>query len=412
MKKLIISLAILTNILLAKAQHETEFSEKNHVRGNAMCDSRVQIADSVINFAFDSATEILTPVSVLIYSYDQNLNLTQVISKTLPGRTNNFRQIFEYDSNDLLTKYIYQVWINNTWTDNLINERTYTPDGLPDTEVFLRENAEGVFVAYQRHFYVQDEGRITSYLRQVKNAAGEWYDFSNHYYIYDETGRLTVLYGQYVNNGPVFWERTAIYNNQGKVSERYLRVLRYNYVLKMNVLTNELYQVYSYNMYGNVTEIRNFGYTDNAWYPTGVDSTYYSKLKNKKVRICHNGHSICVSINALDAHLAHGDKIGPCQNENTPSCPEKENADTLLMIKPGFSVYPNPATEIITIKVEKEGYSYTSGSLISSSGQIIKSFRINGESETRINVSHLIAGRYLISLTGKNGTNAQILIIE
>lgn len=41
--------------------------------------------------------------------------------------------------------------------------------------------------------------------------------------------------------------------------------------------------------------------------------------RNHKITICHippgnpaNAHSITVSINALDAHLAHGDFIGSC----------------------------------------------------------------------------------------------------
>lgn len=47
---------------------------------------------------------------------------------------------------------------------------------------------------------------------------------------------------------------------------------------------------------------------------------------DKKVTICHvppgnpdNAHTITVSENALDAHLAHGDYEGPCEND----CPYK-----------------------------------------------------------------------------------------
>jgi hypothetical protein len=32
----------------------------------------------------------------------------------------------------------------------------------------------------------------------------------------------------------------------------------------------------------------------------------------KKVTICHKGRTITVSVNALKAHKAHGDTIGPC----------------------------------------------------------------------------------------------------
>ncbi len=49
--------------------------------------------------------------------------------------------------------------------------------------------------------------------------------------------------------------------------------------------------------------------------------------RNQKITICHippgnpaNAHSITVSINALDAHLAHGDFVGSC-NPATPPPP-------------------------------------------------------------------------------------------
>ena len=32
----------------------------------------------------------------------------------------------------------------------------------------------------------------------------------------------------------------------------------------------------------------------------------------RKVTLCHNGHNITVSENAVPAHLAHGDTLGPC----------------------------------------------------------------------------------------------------
>jgi hypothetical protein len=52
-----------------------------------------------------------------------------------------------------------------------------------------------------------------------------------------------------------------------------------------------------------------------ATYATGYDD-------DGKVTICHippgnpdNAHTIRVSVNALPAHLAHGDTLGPCEKE-------------------------------------------------------------------------------------------------
>jgi hypothetical protein len=38
-----------------------------------------------------------------------------------------------------------------------------------------------------------------------------------------------------------------------------------------------------------------------------------------KVKICHNGHTICVSLNAVQAHLDHGDNLGDCISAKSPS---------------------------------------------------------------------------------------------
>jgi|GEM_PF-2225369 len=54
--------------------------------------------------------------------------------------------------------------------------------------------------------------------------------------------------------------------------------------------------------------------------------------RNHKITICHippgnpaNAHSITVSINALDAHLAHGDFVGSCNGAPPPPPPPPTN---------------------------------------------------------------------------------------
>ncbi|MDJ0644932.1 MAG: hypothetical protein QNJ57_03010 [Flavobacteriaceae bacterium] len=42
----------------------------------------------------------------------------------------------------------------------------------------------------------------------------------------------------------------------------------------------------------------------------------YCHENNKKVYICHNGNTLCVSINAINAHLEHGDTLGECEESS------------------------------------------------------------------------------------------------
>ena len=41
----------------------------------------------------------------------------------------------------------------------------------------------------------------------------------------------------------------------------------------------------------------------------------YCDDNNKKVYICHNGITICVSVSAIKAHLDHGDELGQCDDD-------------------------------------------------------------------------------------------------
>jgi len=60
-----------------------------------------------------------------------------------------------------------------------------------------------------------------------------------------------------------------------------------------------------------------------------------------KVMICHNGQEICVSSNAVQAHLNHGDKLGSCNN--TPASSIFENV----------TIFPNPVETNLNVKVDK-----------------------------------------------------------
>lgn len=57
--------------------------------------------------------------------------------------------------------------------------------------------------------------------------------------------------------------------------------------------------------------------------------------KDKKITICHippgnakNKHNITISINAWEAHKAHGDTLGPCQHNNVSVPPQDNNGNT------------------------------------------------------------------------------------
>ena len=369
MKKIIVFVIVLANVAGVAAQYEVEFAGQFHVNGGAPCDARVELADSCINSQVNPVDGTCLPVSVIQNFYNDDWNVSLVIKKTLPERTNVYRQIFEYDHGQNITRYIYQIWLNNEWQDNLITERTYTSEGLMDTEVFLRENTEGLFAPYQRHFYSSEEGRITGYLRQVKDASGNWYDFSTHHYVYDEFGRLTILYGKYINGGFVYWERTAVYGEGGHVAERFLKVLKYDPSVKLNILTNTLMQKYHYNIYGNADTVYNSDWLNGDWKFTNKDVNYYSLIKRKKVLICHSGISICIPSTGVKTHLEHGDYLGPCKpaDEVLAGYNKKYGKE----MSASFTIYPNPASDCINVRTNENAGRYGCAEILSSDGRVM-----------------------------------------
>jgi len=68
---------------------------------------------------------------------------------------------------------------------------------------------------------------------------------------------------------------------------------------------------------------------------------------NNKVLVCHNGHTICISSNAVPAHLTlhEGDYLGPCSGDQIVI---EETADKFVL----YNNYPNPFNPVTAIKFD------------------------------------------------------------
>lgn len=361
------------------------------------CDTRIQRADSVTSYSYNPLTGIFTPAEMIHYSYDSRNNLTVIHRMTLPGRNNIIKQVFEYNRHDKQVRYTNYLPSENGWEPSLIVTKQYDGRKRITTEIFHHKDGEGNFTPYMRHFYSYKGGLIAGYLRQMKNSSGEWYDFSNHFYEYDAWGRLTLLYGKYIN-GPVYWERTSVYDSDGQLTQRYLRQLKYDPAAGQNILANITFESYSRNIFGNISEILYHGWNGTGWELNGKAVYHYSFLKGRKVAVCHKGRTLYLPADAVEARLRHGDSLGPC------SCGQQEEKAT-------FTIYPNPASDHITIRFSDNGIRYTGGALISHDGRMLQRFRYNGEGQTMLDISGLRNGTYyLIMYRPDGGSDSQSLI--
>ncbi|WP_276482905.1 T9SS type A sorting domain-containing protein [Paraflavitalea pollutisoli] len=76
------------------------------------------------------------------------------------------------------------------------------------------------------------------------------------------------------------------------------------------------------------------------------------RCSNNKVVVCHNGNSLCVSANAVAAHLNHGDELGDCTVPR-PSLVDliKSWLSDYQSTAASFVIAPNPATTQARITV-------------------------------------------------------------
>jgi len=125
---------------------------------------------------------------------------------------------------------------------------------------------------------------------------------------------------------------------------------------------------------------------------------------NDKVTLCHNGNTICVSPNAVAAHLANhpGDNLGACANK------------TDLASEESLNVYPNPSTGLVNLEFEINQDSDVTIEILNMNGQLIYAEKISekaGHYVHNIDLSSFTNGVYMLRVLN-NGIieNKRIMI--
>jgi len=147
--------------------------------------------------------------------------------------------------------------------------------------------------------------------------------------------------------------------------------------------------------------------------------------------MCHHTNSttnpwveICVDANAVPAHLAHGDYVGPCGSSftNNGVFNSGENSGPVKNIypdqgkenaKPGLSVYPNPGNGNFTISMNlpDDVSGERSIQVINNNGRIIKQINATGQKKQVIAINE--PGTYFVKLlTGRQVITKKLVVIR
>lgn len=391
MKKLLLFLLFLASILISNAKEDWNY--KNYFR-----------SDSAHVFSWDATLNDWILSSSQVYYYNANGKLNLVIEKSLLTGSYLSKSEFLYDENGLLTEQNFFAW-NGEWIATSRSLITYDEyDKASEIMIQVYKSDDWVNNRWQKNYKYDQEGRLTEF-QSFYWRNNEWSLPTTDYSTYDEDSRLikrlAIRYG-----GTTDYQILYFYDENG------LRTETYAQYPSGTTWANWWFINYQYDDCGSqISQVQYKGILI-EWIPQTKTVTYTSfnseAFPGKKIPVCHNGHAIYISKNALKAHLAHGDCIGECTIEKNPDrkgFDEKDKSE-----KPPFTIYPNPASEKITIKFDMDECQDSKRvELTDFYGKLIRSFNIKDNSDLTIYRGNLLSGKYYIRLIGEEVYSAVVI---
>ena len=372
------------------------------LKGQSERDYRIEVepvlrTEMIHEYSWDLSVGKWMLKNVVKYEYAQSDGETQIVTTSdyVTGVPLN-RVIYRYNSDKILQEALYQDWKSDVWADNQRDTWIQNNHGL-NTETIIQYFLEGTWTNISRYTDYQYEGsRLKRYTFQSFNGT-EWVDAFYDSWFYDENGQLVLRTQIRLSDTPVnkfvyeigehnLRERMTIYNWSGTDWRGFTR------------------RIYEYNQCGKTYAIDYQDFRNGEWINAMRHEYVYSyypleKDRRAKVPVCHRGHTIYVSINAVPAHLAHGDCLGKCLVEERG--PNAASPFEMVMRQPPITVYPNPARERFTVRFDEDCHCGQARiELCDFSGTLIKSFPVNDNSPIVVERSNLKSGHYFVRFIG------------
>lgn len=354
------------------------------------------------------------------YTYDIDGNMLSELHEEWTGSAwgNYERHTYNYDLNGNLLTDLFEQWQSGAWVNSQKN--TYTFDALNNITTNLCEKwISGAWSNYTKGTYTYDlNNKMLTDLRESW-ASGAWTNSLRYTYTYDLSGNMLVGFGeQWVSSS---WENYSKDSNVFDVNGcKILRIRQYaqyvpftGYTLVnsfRNTYTNDLncnmltdfYETwhsgtwlnfweyyYSYDADGNSVMGKREKWQNTSWHH---DLTYNLWIYSEKVPVFMIGDITCYQYNASYKSVITG-----ISNTNT--------------INNGLNVFPNPASETVTLNIDKKENSELSINIYNIIGTLVKSEMLK-QNNRQINIGDLSDGVYMVTIKSKDLSESQKLIIQ
>jgi hypothetical protein len=118
------------------------------------------------------------------------------------------------------------------------------------------------------------------------------------------------------------------------------------------------------------------------------------RCRGKKILVCHDGSTLCVSEPQVASHLAHGDYLG--------NCVASKGQFGSMASESKFIIYPNPSNGILNLTFS-EIDQIMEVAVCQINGMKVLDLGTPSANEWELNIHHLSQGLYMIRVTYKDG---------
>ncbi len=246
----------------------------------------------------------------------------------------NLTTQFPYPSTSVNGSVVHAVWNNNNSGSYQVYYKRSTDGGSTwGAEVQLTSNTDGSFnypsvsvTGQNVHIVWNDnrDGNEEIYYKRSTDGGISWGAdnrltndpaTSNYSQVTASGSAVHVVWNDFRDgNGEIYYKRSTDNGLSWSTDTRLTNDAAYSYDESIAVSGSFVHVVWTDWRDGSNGEI--YYKRDPTGNPGNPTQYTYCGNNNQKVLVCHNGHTICISINAVPAHLAHGDQLGSCGDNN------------------------------------------------------------------------------------------------
>lgn len=348
--------------------------------------------DSAYVYSWDNLTSDWKAVAVQEYSYENGVLLSiltsEFISRTVQSRTN-----YSYNSEGLVNEVVSYVY-NNGWVAVARNLYFYDlQNRYSEIQVQRWINSVWVDDRIQMNYVYDENNRQTEY-QSIYWRNNAWTTPTTEYSYYNAEELLIRREAVYAN-GTIDYQVLYEYDQFDVLSEVYAQ-----YPSSTGWL-NWWLASYGYNPCGLKLSQTQYSGSGTSWLPNNrvVSYTYFKAdlCPDRKVPVCQNGTTIYVKKTVVPTRLANGDCIGVCPDSKGEKKNHKESINDQLKSIP-FVVYPNPATDKITVQTNDTEVSINRIELADLNGTILRVISNPDNTNNIIYRRGLLSGQYILRI--------------